>query len=82
MNTLNTRLTRAQAAELAGVSMRQINRWSAAGLVTPEYPPPLPTGATAPATYDREEVLAAAERWRQRLAGMKDTALPEMDISS
>jgi DNA-binding transcriptional MerR regulator len=57
MDTQNTRLTRAQAATLAKVSTRTISRWSAAGLLNPEYAPP-ETGSYA--TYDREEVLRAA----------------------
>lgn len=73
MDTENTRVTRAQAAELAGVSERQINRWSAAGLLTVDYDPQF----RRPATYDPEEVKAAAERWVQRRIDMKTVQLPE-----
>lgn len=55
MDTSDTRVTRAQAAALAGVSPRTISRWSAAGLITPER-----GGWRDPATYSREEVLRAA----------------------
>lgn len=66
MDTQNTRLTRAQAAELAGVTMRTINRWSAEGILTVHY-----GGWRDPATYDRAEVL--------RAAGMVDVLLPDLD---
>ena len=68
MNTQSTRVTLVQAATLAGVSTRTILRWRKAGLITVEYPPQLPTGATAPATYDPEEVRGAPECWKGYLA--------------
>jgi len=58
MNTEPERLTKIQAAELAGVSMRTITRWTQRG-VLPVYRPHGPWG---PAEYDREEVLRAALR--------------------
>lgn len=75
--TEDTRVTKAQAAELARVSPRQINRWAQAGLIRTFRQPPDETGATTPVKYDRKEVLAAAERWAQRLADMRDVQLPE-----
>lgn len=74
MDTQNTRVTRAQAAELAGVSTRQISRWAAAGLLTVIHDP---NPWTQAALYDPDEVAAAAERWVQRLADMRDVPLPE-----
>lgn len=59
MDTTNTRVTRVQAAALAGVSVRTISRWSAEGLITPER-----GGWREPATYDPGEVLRAAGRNR------------------
>ena len=59
MNTENTRVTREEAAELAGVSLRQIRRWRESGQLVPEYGP---IGARVPATYDRNDVLALALR--------------------
>ena len=57
MNTDNARITRKEAALLAGVSERTINRWSAEGLITVRY-----GGWREPATYDPAEVLRAAGR--------------------
>ncbi|HKY45020.1 MAG TPA: MerR family transcriptional regulator [Pyrinomonadaceae bacterium] len=65
MNTENTRITRPEAAKLAKVSPRQINRWSAAGLISVERDPSF----RKPATYDPEEVLRAAR--------MRTVELPE-----
>lgn len=62
MNTSDTRVTREQAAELVGVSPRQISRWSAAGLLTVQYGER--NAWRTPATYDPEEVRAAPEKWR------------------
>ena len=70
-------LTRAQAAERAGVSTRQISRWAAAGFLTVLHDTSTPW--TQPALYDPEEVDQAAERWTARLAAMRDLALPESD---
>lgn len=78
MDTQSTRVTREQAAKLAGVSPRQINRWSAAGLLRDiTYGPP---GSVTPATYDPEEVLRAAREWprvyAELKAGKTDTSAP------
>lgn len=56
MNTEDTRITLKQAAELAGVRTRTINRWSAKELITVERGP---SGSQEPATYSRLEILAA-----------------------
>lgn len=74
MDTQNTRVTRAKAAELAGVSTRQISRWAQAGLLTVVHSD---NRWTQPALYSIEEVLAAGEKWAQRLADMRDLPLPE-----
>jgi len=58
MDTENTRVTRAQAAALAGVTERTINRWSAEGRIQVWRP----NGPWRPAEYDAREVLAAASR--------------------
>jgi hypothetical protein len=79
-NTRRHTLTRAQAAERAGVSTRQISRWAAAGFLTAVYD--TSTAWTQPALYDPEEVDAAAERWTERLAAMRDLPLPESDQDS
>lgn len=60
MTLSSTRVTREQAAALAGVSPRQINRWSAAGLISVERDP----FCRKPATYDPKEVAEANEGWR------------------
>lgn len=60
MNTSDTRVTREQAAALAGVSPRQINRWSAAGLLSVERDPE----CRRPATYAPGELAEAAVKWR------------------
>lgn len=74
MDTQNTRVTRAQAAELAGVSTRQISRWAAAGLLSVTRDP---NPWTQAALYDPEEVMVAGEKWAERLATMRDLSLPE-----
>lgn len=56
MDTETTRVTREQAAALAGVSMRTINRWSAKGLLKVKRDRKF----RKPATYDPVEVLRAA----------------------
>lgn len=58
MDTTDTRVTRAQAADLAGVKPRTINRWSAAGYLTVERP----NGPYGAATYSRLEVLRVSGR--------------------
>ena len=68
-------LTRAQAAERAGVSTRQISRWAAAGILTTWSDDS--TRWATPVYYDPEEVDRAAERWGARLAAMRDLKLPE-----
>lgn len=55
--TESTRVTRKEAARMAGVSERTINRWSAAGLITPEHGP---SGSRIPVTYDPVEVIRVA----------------------
>lgn len=79
-NTRRHTLTRAQAAERAGVSTRQISRWAAAGFLTVLHDKS--TAWTQPALYDPEEVDKAAERWTERLAAMRDLPLPESDQDS
>lgn len=74
MNSENTRITRAQAAEIAGVSERTINRWSAAGLISVVHDPQF----RKPATYSPEEVRAAADRWLQRIIDTTDLPLPSV----
>lgn len=65
--TETTRVTREQAAELAGVSKRTISRWTADGLLPARY-----TGKRAvPVDYDPEEVM--------RVARMKTVRLPDTD---
>lgn len=66
MDTQKQRVTREEAAELAGVTMRTINRWSADGLITVQY-----GNWREPATYDKEEVLRAAR--------MRNVQLPEAE---
>lgn len=56
-NIENTRVTRKEAALLAGVTERTINRWSAEGLLDVEY-----GSWREPATYDRGQVIRAAGR--------------------
>lgn len=51
------RITRKEAAELAGVSERTISRWRADGLITVERDPEF----RRPATYSRSEVLRVAK---------------------
>lgn len=58
MSTENARVTREEAAEMAGVSLRTINRWREKGLLGVQYDPKF----REPATYDPEEVMAAAGR--------------------
>lgn len=65
MDTENARVTRKEAARLAGVTQRTINRWSAAGIIRVHRP----HGPWGPAEYDTAEVL--------RAAGMVDVNLPE-----
>lgn len=60
------RITLKEAAELAGVTMRTINRWRADGLITVQYG----TSWQEPATYDKGEVLRAA---RMRNVQLPDT---------
>lgn len=56
MDTENTRITRKEAALLAGVSVRTISRWTAEGVLPARY-----TGKRAvPVDYDPAEVLRAA----------------------
>lgn len=57
MDTENARVTRKEAALLAGVSERTINRWSAMGLIAVHRP----NGPWGAAEFDRTEVLRAAK---------------------
>lgn len=75
MEISHARVTRTEAAELAGVSVRQINRWSAAGLITVERDPDF----RKPATYDPQEVMAAGAKWAERL---RTALLGETDIAT
>ena len=87
MDTENTRVTRAEAARLTGVSERTVSRWAAAGLLpSVRYGP---FGHRVPATYDPAEVLAAPARWaeivRLTVEGRvraRNLELPETDIST
>lgn len=54
----NTRVTRAEAARIAGVHPRTISRWSAAGRLHPDYR--LEGGTHVTAWYDVAEVKAVA----------------------
>lgn len=56
MDTHTTRVTRVQAAALAGVDVRTISRWRAAGLLTVKRDRKF----RRPAEYDRAEVLRVA----------------------
>lgn len=78
MDTQSTRVTRAQAAELAQVSERTINRASAAGQLRVWHDPHF----RRPAEYDRAEVLAWAERRLERIAGTVELELPSVVESS
>lgn len=70
MDTETAHVTCAQAAALAGVSMRTIRRWRAAGLLNVTRP----DGPWGTAMYDLNQVRKAAK--------MQDLALPpETDIS-
>ena len=53
MDTGDTRVTREEAAQLAGVQPRTINRWSAKGLISVWRP----DGPYGRAEYSRLEVL-------------------------
>lgn len=75
MDTQNTRVTRAQAAALAGVTERTVNRWSAQGRIRVWRP----NGPWGPAEYDAREVLAAADRTAELAALLNQ---PETDIST
>jgi predicted site-specific integrase-resolvase len=71
MDTENARVTRTQAAEIARVSERTINRWAQRGLLRVHRP----NGPWGPAEYETEQVLAVSERTTE------DVPLPETDIS-
>jgi|GEM_PF-6629794 len=73
-----TYVTRPQAAELAGVSERTINRW-AARLRLRTYRRQGPWG---PAEYDAEEVVQVAGRETVTLALPDSGAEAESDIST
>jgi DNA-binding transcriptional MerR regulator len=61
MDTTDRRVTRLEAAALAGVSPRTINRWSASGLITVHR---YASRLRRPALYSLAEVLEAARRTR------------------
>ena len=63
MNTENTRVTRKEAAELAGVSERTILRWVSRGLLKVHRP----DGPWGRSEYDSSQVLAAAGRTTETL---------------
>lgn len=67
-NTQITRVTRAQAAERAGVSERTVQRWTALGDIRVWHDPKF----RKPAEYALEDVLARANRG-QDLAALVET---------
>lgn len=68
MDINKARVTRAEAALLAGVSKRTISRWSAEGIIEARY-----TGKRAvPVDYDPDQVLRAAGR-NEDLAALANT---------
>lgn len=69
------RVTRKEAAEIAGVSERTINRWSATGDIRVWRDPFF----RRPAEYDREEVLARAQKGPRLVQLLQ---LPEVTESS
>lgn len=73
-NIKKPRVTRKEAALLAGVSVRTINRWNAEGLLDVQY-----GGWREPATYDPDQVLHAAGRNADLEALARG---PESDIST
>lgn len=77
-NTEITYVTRPQAAELAGVSERTINRWAARGRLR-TYRRHGPWGS---AEYDADEVLRVASRETVTLALPDAGAEAESDIST
>ena len=62
----HARVTKAEAARMAGVSPRQINRWAAAGFLTVERGANGPAG-TEPTTYDPGELAAAKRAWTVKM---------------
>ena len=78
MNAPRKYVTRPEAAVLAGVSERTINRWAARELLW-TYRRQGPYG---PAEYDREEVLRIALRETTTLALPEPEAPAETDIST
>ena len=71
-------LTRPEAAALAGVSERTINRWAARKLLWTYRP----NGPYAAAAYDAEEVLRVALRETTTLTLPEPVGEPETDIST
>jgi len=78
MNAPRKYVTRSEAATIAGVSERTINRWAARELLW-TYRRKGPYG---PAEYDQEEVLRVALRDTVTLALPESDAQPETDIST
>lgn len=74
MDTENARVTRKEAAELAGVAERTINRWAQRGLLKVHRP----DGPWGLAYFDAEEVL----RVQSRPVVQLELPLPETDIST
>lgn len=70
-NIKKARITRKEAAVLAKVSERTINRWSAEALLDVEY-----GGWREPATYDPDQVLRAVEFVKQRNADLAALRVP------
>lgn len=63
-NTDDTRVTRVEAARIAGVDVRTISRWKAEGLITDvQYA----TDFRSPATYSLREVMRARDMRTLRL---------------
>lgn len=61
---VRARVTKAEAARMANVSPRQINRWAQAGVIGAERGANGPAG-TEPTTYDPDEVMAAEAAWNE-----------------
>ena len=74
MDTQNAhaRVSTTDALKAAGVSRRTLNRWVAAGVVTPEYDPQFRRAAT----YDPDEVREAPAKWAALLAAESNATDP------
>jgi hypothetical protein len=78
MNAPRKYVTRSEAADIAGVSERTINRWAARQLLW-TYRRKGPYG---PAEYDQEEVLRVVWGDTTTLTLPDEDATPETDIST